>query len=261
MFVIRKKLHPNNIILYLFEIEFKKSLSISIPFKKIAGANSVVYSWNENKEPLIKFYHQYFQKENLQRIQEIDDWILNTGRGLAYETSDCRGKHDIISLSSWTERGGRAKIHYTPCTLDDRGWIFLDSFRDVWSFISGAIQVDFPITAVELLKAPRKIRSLDLFTYGNVNVTPVQKEHKDKFDYNLCAVIPTSDFEGGEIFFRYLNLSFVVKKGDMLVFDSRHLWHGVTASSNSRRSLVLTSHSPTINRSQNLANLRLKRHK
>jgi len=239
------------------QIKILKQLSISSPFKKIAGHSVAFYEKQEDPQPQIKYYYRFFQEKQLERIEAIDNWIVSVGKELSKEVDDSRGSHVTISLGIWTQRGGPRTLHFTPATLDNRGSTFLKDYSDVWNFIGSAIEQDFSITATELKQIPEEIRPLSLFALGIINITPVKKEHKDKFDHNLCVVVPTSEFEGGLVHFPYLNISFVVQKGDMLVFDSRHLWHGVTTSTDERRSIVLTTHSPTLKRGQNPRNWRL----
>lgn len=52
--------------------------------------------------------------------------------------------------------------------------------------------------------------------------------HEDDKDWRngFCAVTALGDFTGGELMFPELNLSFIIKPGDVILFRSWILYHG-----------------------------------
>jgi len=193
---------------------------------------------------IIRYYPNLLKVEDVNRL---DKWIQSTGMTLSKKTNDCRGEHQVVSLGIWTQQG-HDTIHFTPSSRNELGRDFIldNSNQTIWNQICNKVQKDFPQTCAKLKDLDQRVRKFDLFSFLICNVTQVKKEHRDGNDHNLCVVIPTSDFTGGELFFRYLNYKFVVKKGDVLAFNSRELWHGVMDSIGNRRSIVLTTHNSLI---------------
>jgi len=172
--------------------------------------------------------------------------------------NDCRGPHQTISLGTWVQRGGQRTVHHTPDTIKSSVQNFIHSYQDIWRKIGGQIRIDFPQTSAELEQLDKRLRLFDLFTFLIMNRSPVSKEHVDLNDHELCVVIPTSDpSTSGYIYFRHLNLRLKVRRGDMLVFNSRRLLHGVIEASQDRRSMVLTTHNTILDRGRNQKNWKL----
>jgi CRISPR type IV-associated protein Csf3 len=214
-------------------------VKVEASYKKISNSKTEVIDSSIGGERItVKYYPKFFLIEDLDKL---DSWIINDGMNLSKLTNDCRGEHQVVSLGIWTQQGHNT-IHFTPSSQKEAGKQFITNFQWLWNKISTTVKKDFPSIASDLEEIDSNLRPFGLFSFGIINLTQVKKEHRDLNDHNICIVIPTSDFKGGEVIFRYLNLSFVVKKGDMLVFDSRELWHGVAESIYDRRSLVLTTH-------------------
>jgi len=173
-------------------------------------------------------------------IQKLDSELILKGEVFGKVVNDSRGIHKTLNLGTWTEQG-HANCYRTPQTIQI-GEDFLSQYSTIWKFVGDVIRKDFPHISQQLEKLAKPLRLFDLFAFLVFNITTIQKEHRDLNDAELCVVIPTSEFKHGELHFPYLNLSFQVNLGDMLVFKSSQLWHGVLNVLGNRRSLVLTTH-------------------
>jgi len=83
----------------------------------------------------------------------------------------------------------------------------------------------------------------DILIYSMFHLSPIEKEHVDFDDMEICVVIPFGGaFTGGYLSFRWLNIEYKLKPGDMIIFRSCKLLHSVTeVVTGLRQSLVLTS--------------------
>jgi len=212
--------------------------------KKLSHWNSVVMDHGEGRVDacLVRHFPNFLSKE---KIEELDDWLKTTGEELSYSTKDSRGAHKVLSLGIHTQQG-HYTIHWTRSSRKKQGIEFINKHKDTWEKISDKVAQNFPNTCAELSTLDGRFRKFGLFSYLICNITQVKQEHRDLNDHNLCIVIPTSDFEGGEVVFKYLNVEYCIQKGDMLAFNSRELWHGVANSIGDRRSIVLTTHDSLI---------------
>jgi len=190
-------------------------------------------------ETSIKFYRGVLNP-HVGLIRQLDSELLIKGDLFGKIVDDSRGMHKILNLGTWVERY-HSNCYRTPQT-QKIGEDFLSQYSSIWKFVGDLIRKDFPHISQQLEKLPEQLRLFDLFAFAVFNMTVVQKEHRDLNDAELCVVIPTSEFNHGEVHFPYLNLSFQVNLGDVLIFKSSQLWHGVSDVLGERRSLVLTTH-------------------
>jgi len=174
-------------------------------------------------------------------VAELDYWIQHSGSSISKITRDCRGEHRTVSLGIWVTRYTN-RIKPTPQSGSDLAGQFILDFEHVWDKISDKVIEDWQDYAEDVSRLPKQYRPFNLFSFLVCNISQIKKVHRDWNDHNLCVVIPTSDFEGGELFFPYMNIKIQARKGDMIIFDSRAIWHGVLESFGQRRSIVLTTH-------------------
>jgi len=235
--------------------QLQEKWSLSSVYRKISFKNVHIQCNFNTEEPSIRFYHKFFQGSELDRIVQLDSWMLSHNYN---SVDDCRGAHQTISLGTWVQRGGPRTVHRTPETIKEPVRNFICSYTDIWTKVGNQIRMDFPQTSEELEQLDPQLRLFDLFSYLIMNRTPVSKEHVDWNDHELCVVIPTSDLStSGFIHFRHLSLLLSVRRGDVLVFNSRRLLHGLMDATPDRRSIVLTTHNTILDRGRNPNNWRL----
>jgi len=182
-----------------------------------------------------------------QTVQTLDAWMTGPGQDVVKRVEDCRGKHEVAALGIHTQLG-HFTIHWTPQSKTPEAQLFLEQTGYIWTRIANTVTKDFPSFQKDMEQnIPKQFLPFgNLFSFLICNFSPIKKEHIDQNDHDLCVVLPTSHFTGGAVYFRYLKLAIQVRVGDMLVFNSHLLWHGVLKSVGSRRSIVLTTHNSLI---------------
>jgi len=247
---------------YISKIQHKTgNVAITFPEQRIRAKNFQVFeaptsnSLLTQLETSIKFYRGVLNPL-IELIRKLDSELLLKGDIFGKVVNDSRGMHKTLNLGTWVEQA-HTNCFRTPQTKKI-GEDFLSQYSEIWKFVGDLIRKDFPHISQWLEQLPEPLRLFDLFAFLVFNMTVVQKEHKDLNDAELCVVIPTSEFKHGELNFRYLNLSFQANLGDVLVFRSSQLWHGVLDVLGDRRSLVLTTHKTLMRCGMNKENWRFK---
>jgi len=156
------------------------------------------------------------------------------------------GFHEASFLGYWTTPGGRThnKCYLTPNSKTNEGQYLIKHFAELWKIASNLVRQYFPELASVMAEIPQTERMFDLFSLFIGNITCGTKIHTDSKDYHngFCAAFPFGNYTGGELYFPVIEMTFLVKPGDLILFKSSALKHGTKEYQGDRKSVVLTIH-------------------
>ena len=217
---------------------------------KLISKNHILFNETYDEEQYtenmldIVFLKKFFEGEYLALVDQLDKWGVETAQYFISEAkkkkNNSRGEYSCVCFGMH-EQVGHHTVHVTPASLHEQGNSGIALFNPLWDKIAVMLQFLFPVLSAKLLLLPTCDRIFGLLNYGMFHLTPIQKCHIDWNDLEICVVfVLHDDFEGGHLLFRYLNLEFNLKKGDVIIFRSAKLFHELTKVIGNRRSMVLT---------------------
>jgi len=184
-----------------------------------------------------KLYPNFF---NLTTIKSMNSWIESFGEQVGVKVRDSRGAHKVVKAGRWIQQG-----HYT-LHGPKKNLQILEQFRIKWTIewnrIADEVRKNFPSFIDSVRDVPQQELPFgDIFSFFICNVSNVSEFHRDFDDNDLCVVIPLGEFEGGRLEFPYLKVNVRIRSGDLFIFNSRELWHGLGTVTGNRHSIVLTT--------------------
>jgi len=80
------------------------------------------------------------------------------------------------------------------------------------------------------------------------NLVPPTKAHKDTKDVKWCVVFYCGPFEQTFLHLYYQNIYIYCVPGDVVMLQSRHIYHKADVSTANKISIILTTHTNLVNR-------------
>jgi len=122
---------------------------------------------------------------------------------------------------------------------------FLQKNTELFEFVSEVFHKHYSRLYEVYSKVSMPERLVGVFGAVAVNVDYATEPHYDHDDFSngLCWVMPFGNYTGGELKFLDLNIEADLQPGDLICFQSRHLFHGNNPYDGVRHSLVFfTNH-------------------
>lgn len=195
--------------------------------------------------PIILFIKNVISKKDLENWENIAEMKAPI---LAKAASGKRGKHEVVDLGQWNVQG-KYSWKQTDASTTDEGRELISALEPLTSAVSSIIRQHLPHVAELYEKLDQKFRMFDLFSYVNLNWTSPPSSHTDDRDFygGFCAVTTFGQFTGGALNFPHLKLNFNILPGDVILFRSWLLEHGVLPWNGNRKSIVWTTNNDFYN--------------
>jgi len=161
-----------------------------------------------------------------------------------HEKSSSRGEERTYHLGCW--RKSMQAPDFTKQTKQHPATrVFLQKNGELFGLVSDIFKQYYPRLYEIYSKVSMPERLVGVFGTVAVNVDYATEPHYDSDDFSngLCWVMPFGNYTGGELKFLDLNIEAELQPGDLICFQSRHLFHGNNTYEGVRHSLVFfTNH-------------------
>ena len=153
-----------------------------------------------------------------------------------------RGAEEYFKFGHYLERGGKGRILQSVISQTEIGKEFLSINNNIWKILTDIAQTMDPEYAKNIKQIPEQYRTIGIFSMFVSNIKPPTKVHRDCKDYRWCLIFLYGKHCNG-LYLHYLNTYIVLQLGDVLMLDSKRIWHQADKSNMvDRYSGIVTTH-------------------
>lgn len=192
---------------------------------------------DENDRVLIWFQNGKIGKRKLDDLYNSTTW-LETEIPIKPEET-VRGYEKTVHVGSWRKYSKKPFITSVTKNYEQaRDWIEINT--PLFNSLGYMFKKSFKTLHSTYMSCEAPMR-LGAWSTCAINFNYASKGHYDDDDYQngLCWVVVFGDFEGGELYFRDLNITIAIRPGDVIAFRSFELFHEVREYTGQRYSIVM----------------------
>jgi len=160
---------------------------------------------------------------------------------------DARGTECTLRLGYYLERGGKGRLLCNSFHKEN-GDYFSQKYKEVWTDLSQLCEKHDLEFYEHITKIPSTYRPFRVFSQMFCNIMAPKEAHKDSKDVKWCFVFYCGDFDSTYLHLYYQNVYLHCKVGDVIILNSKEIWHKVDINTKNKVSVILTTHEGVVKR-------------
>lgn len=180
-------------------------------------------------------------------LHELYRDILQYDKYGYQQRKDARATECTLRLGYYVERGGQGRLLHSKLQ-EHHGKEISTKHNKLWNLLSNICQLHDPEYYDFIGQIPTSYRPFGIFSQMFCNILPPKAAHRDNKDVKWCFVFYCGDFTETYLHLYYQNIYVHCKIGDLIILNSKQIWHKADTETANKVSVILTTHKAVVNR-------------